>query len=379
MPAESKFQPKEWLTTIIVGKKPTQYPSSEEEWDTLLKTAAINGVIALCHHQMTKTAVIEQCPDWFCDELKKHTQRLAVSEMAQSHELKQVLAEFAQADIFPLLMKGAPLSYNLYPKPYLRERCDTDMLFRDRDQANVARDLLEKRGYQQPNAVSGEFVSHQFACYRTTGMGVIHSLDMHWHLNNDHFFASAFSYEEFVQHAIPIPSLGVSARTLEPVHALLLACMHRVGHLKGGTGNRLLWLYDIHLLAGQFSEKQWMVFEELTLERNLESVCLDSIETTRKAFKTKIPENILQTLRRKSRQGGYAPQNANQIWQAQLMNLRSLPGWRARIKLLREQFFPPSNYMLKKYQIKYPVLLPAYYVLRIIQGIPKLFRNLKQS
>jgi len=297
MPAESKFQPKEWLTTIIVGKKPTQYPSSKKEWDTLLKTAAINGVIALCHHQMTKTAVKEQCPNWFCDELKKHTQQLAVSEMAQSHELKQVLAEFAQADIFPLLMKGAPL----------------------------------------------------------------------------------FSYEEFVQHAIPIPSLGVNARTLEPVHALLLACMHRVGHLKGGTGNRLLWLYDIHLLAGQFSEKQWMVFEELTLERNLESVCLDSIETTRKAFKTKIPENILQTLRSKSRKGGYAPQNANQIWQAQLMNLRSLPGWRARIKLLREQFFPPSKYMLEKYQIKYPVLLPAYYVLRIIQGIPKLFRNLKQT
>ncbi len=291
----------------MVGKAPTQFPASEQDWRALLEIAVQNGVVTLCHHQMTDITIKEQCPDWFCADLKKYTHQLAVSELIQSHELEQVLTEFAQAEIFPILMKGAPLSYTLYPKPYLRERCDTDMLFSDRKQANAARDLLLKRGYQQPNAVSGDFVSHQFACYRTTGTGIVHSLDMHWHLNNDHFFASAFSFDEFVQQTIPIPGLGENARTLEPVHALLLACMHRVGHLKDGTGERLVWLYDIHLLAGQFSEKQWKVFEELTLDRKLESVCLDSMEASRKAFKTRIPENILHVLRAGSNKSSYAP------------------------------------------------------------------------
>jgi len=373
---KSKYQPEQWLATVIVGKTPTQFPASKPEWSTLLETAASNNVIPLCHHQMTNTPVRARCPDWFYEALKKHTLQVAASEMAQSHELEQVLTEFAQAGIFPLLMKGAPLAYSLYPQPYLRERCDTDILFRSRNQANEAMKLLENRGYQQPNAVSGDFISNEFACYRTTGMGVLHSLDMHWQLNNDHFFANAFSFEELAKKVIPIPSLGENARSLGPVHALLLACMHRVAHLKNGEGNRLFWLYDIHLFAGQFNENQWALFEELTCEKKLEHVCLDSIITTQNAFETKIPGNVLQTLQARSKKGGYAPQNANQIWQVQLMNFQSLPGWRSKIQLLREHLFPPPNYILEKYQIKHRVLLPVYYALRITQGIPKLFRNL---
>jgi hypothetical protein len=371
------FQPKKWLTTIMVGNTPDQHPTSKEEWDTLVETATANRVISLCYHQIANTPIWEQCPDWFCEALKRYTHQIAANEMAQSHELEQVLAQFAKKEIFPLLMKGAPLSYSLYPQPYLRERCDTDILFRSRDQAHIARDLLTNRGYQQPNAVSGNLVSNEFICYRTTGMGITHNLDMHWHLNNDYFFANAFGFEELAQNAISVPNLGKNARSLGPVHALLLACMHRIAHLKTGEGNLLFWLYDIHLFSEQFSEEQWEYFEKLTIERNLENSCLDSLKATRKAFDTKIPENILQALKIHTEKGGYAPQNASYIWQTQLMNYQSLPGWREKIQLLREHLFPAPDYMVEKYQIKHASMLPAFYALRITQGIPKLFRSLK--
>ena len=108
---EAKFQPERWLSEVIDGKTPIQFPDSEAEWSELLKTAVWHGVSALCHYQMTGAHIQHQCPDEFYDSLKKVTQQLAVTEMAISHELQQVLEELNHAGIEPLLMKGTPLAY----------------------------------------------------------------------------------------------------------------------------------------------------------------------------------------------------------------------------------------------------------------------------
>ena len=44
-------------------------------------------------------------------------------------------------------------------------------------------------------------------------------------------------------------------RGLSPVHALLVACIHRVAHHRGTE--RLIWLLDIHLLASRLEEREW--------------------------------------------------------------------------------------------------------------------------
>jgi len=81
--------------------------------------------------------------------------------------------------------------------------------------------------------------------------------------------------------AVPVPDRCVHqafeqwARTtpdalaVSPVHALLLACMHRGTHrhnpyyVSGEPhtgGDRLIWLYDLHLLAESFGEHDWQSF-----------------------------------------------------------------------------------------------------------------------
>ena len=236
--------------------------------------------------------------------------QLAALELAQTHELRTILQTWAQNQIHPLLLKGTPLAYSLYPEPWLRERCDTDVLFASREDAKKAHALLEDMGYQQPNAVSGDYISHQFMSYRNASGGIPHTLDMHWRINNTWAFANAFTFDELQEAAIDVPRLGPAARSLSPAHALLLACMHRAGHISEGTANRLICLYDMHLLSKVLSEEDWDEFGTLAHYKGLGEICMDSLDAVRKAYGSEHPEGVLQVLSHSGNCIYYAPMRA---------------------------------------------------------------------
>jgi hypothetical protein len=104
-----------------------------------------------------------------------------------------------------------------------------------------------------------------------------------------------FSYEELRQAALPLPGLSPHTLGAGKVHALLIACMHRAGHKQAPyfvdgvahySGDRLIWLYDIHLLAQALSPAQWNEFLRLARQKGLRAVCLEGIEQTRSRFAT---------------------------------------------------------------------------------------------
>ncbi len=207
-------------------------------------------------------------------------------ELLRQHDLKETLALFTSAGIDYLLMKGAPLSYSLYPQAHLRERCDTDILFASKEEAESAWNVLQKIGYQRRNTTSGEFVGYQFSCSREVSHGFTQALDMHSKLNDYEFFASTFSFADLYQQSTIVTQLAETAHALNPIHALLLACMHRVAHIPRGEGNRLIWLYDMHLLSSTFSDSEWQAFCQLAQEKAIAGVCLDSLQTAQEYFHT---------------------------------------------------------------------------------------------
>ena len=85
-------------------------------------------------------------------------------------------------------------------------------------------------------------------------------VDLHWRSSNSPALARLMDYEEMQARAVPVPSLGPAAFAPCPVHALLFACIHRAGHehapmyvdgVAVPVKDRLIWLYDIHLLASK--------------------------------------------------------------------------------------------------------------------------------
>ena len=297
-------------------------------------------------------------------------------ELLRKHELVRVLNALAESGVNPLLLKGTALAYSLYPSPVLRPRADTDLLINSDDRAVTAR-VLTELGYVKPNAVSGELVTYQCGYVLRDRFCVEHVLDVHWRVNNTQLFSRALGYEELAPRSIPIAALGDHARGLALADAMLLACMHRAHHLHApyriegipsSGGDRLIWLYDIHLLVGALSHQGLVEFARLAGQKGMRAVCGDGLLKARECFGTRIPEEVLHSL---SRTGPKEPSEAQlQAGKARrlLTELRSLPRWRDRVTLLGEHLFPPPAYMLEKYALTSRAWLPMLYLQRGIHG-----------
>ncbi len=61
-----------------------------------------------------------------------------------------------------------------------------------------------------------------------------------------------------------------------------------------------------------------------------------------------------------------------------MSDLRCLPSWRARLRLLREHLFPPAAFMLASYAVSNRPALPFLYAHRILGGAARWFRPLSR-
>jgi len=51
------------------------------------------------------------------------------------------------------------------------------------------------------------------------------------------------------------------------------------------------------------------------------------------------------------------------------MDLRALPGWRARARLIAGHLFPPAGYMRNTYAPSSHAILPWLYAARFVRGL----------
>src|SRR5262245_51213693 len=194
----------------------------------------------------------------------------AALEAARERELRQVLAALAGVDVRPVLFKGAVLSRTHYRRPELRPRTDTDLIIPASARDTTVR-ALKKLGYERVAEADGRLTTGQFHLHKCDALGLFHALDVHTRISNVRAFANALSYDELVRDGRPVPSLGPHAWAASPVHALVIACVHRVAH--HGNSDSLLWLLDVSLLARSLELDERDCFAELTCSRGIRSVC----------------------------------------------------------------------------------------------------------
>jgi len=130
-----KIPPCQWFAAILRDKTPL--------FTDLWQVGLENRILALTNHEHANSETRDSIPQTFRDRLQKYALNVAATELRVEHELRQELSLFNNTDIPFLLMKGTPLAYTHYPQPYLRSRCDTDLLFTNRDDAERAWQLLK--------------------------------------------------------------------------------------------------------------------------------------------------------------------------------------------------------------------------------------------
>jgi hypothetical protein len=317
--------------------------------------------------------VYAQVPTWpIRAALREIAIRAAAVETARLEDLRAVLAEFEANGIRVLIIKGTGLAYDIYPSPELRPRGDTDLLIAESNLDSV-RTILHGRGYSSP-ITSGDTLAIRQQSFIRGG----HVYDVHWDVANSPIVRDALPFAELLSRAIVVPRIAPNAFAPSHVDALLLACIHRVAHHH--DIERLIWLYDIHLLRESITADEHARFWRLAADRRVVAICERSIELADEWFAAAPHDRARDWLTEAERsrdEPSAAFLDPGRTRGAALVDDLKVLGWRARLRRLRELALPSIGFMRQSFPSAPAAALPALYVWRGARGVLRLLRRVR--
>ena len=370
VPADHR-QLDEQLCAVLSGHPPARR-LSHEDFNALWARArahSVDALIAACllplEHRLPPTAR---------DRLSARLADAELRDLLRHRELCRVAASFGAAGVDVLLLKGAGLAHTVYGEPHVRPSRDIDLFIR-RGGRDAAERALAAIGYARLREPDAELASTQRHYARVDGGGGHHFIDLHWSVSNPRAFADALSFDDAWSGSIAVPAVNPAARTLGIPDALLLACIHRVAHHQDAAD--LLWLWDIHLLAGRLTREEWTAFVGRAERTRMRAISVRGIEMARRRFATCLPPDVLERLAAAGAVEPAARFLGGDLRMVDIVraDLAATGRWQDRASLLREHLFPPRAYMRAMYVRCPPALLPIAYVDRIVRGAPGWFRR----
>jgi hypothetical protein len=299
--------------------------------------------------------------------------RAAAAEPRRLEDLRALLAAFAERGIRAVIIKGTGLAYDLYSSPELRPRGDTDLLIAEAD-ADAVRGLMGELGYGT-QLTSGDTLAVRQQSFRRGG----HVYDVHWDVCNSPVLRDALPAAEVIGRSIAVPRIAVNAFSPSHVDALLLACIHRVVHHH--DNERLIWLYDIHLLREAMTADEHGRFWRMAAERRVVTICERSIDLADAWFATAPHDRAGDWLRgdefRNEPSAAFLDRSRSRA--AVLRSEMNALGWSGRLRRMRELALPPPDFMRQSFPSAPTIALPALYVWRGARGVVRLLRRVRLS
>lgn len=362
------------LICAILRHEPAQWNggADEEAISRFFAAARYHGMVPLLGAEFARGHDFDSWPKTI--RVTCHASLLVgtLHAPAQRAEMVRVLDALVSAGMQPLLLKGIALAYSHYADPALRPRADADVLIPPDRRDDTAR-ALAQLGYTESTGIKGDFVSYQSTWSREDTSGVALHLDIHWRINNSQILAKLMSYQELAARSVPLPALGPNARALADIDALLFACIHRTGHANApfdapGTtdraDDRLIWLYDIHLLFSRMSPAEQEEFAERAAAKKIRAICRDALQRSAECFGTPIPAPVREVLEAPGPVEASARYFSGGPLRQMFGDFLALERWRDRLAWLREIAFPPEEYMRRKYPDSPRGWLPLLYLRR---------------
>jgi len=342
------------------------------QYDTnnVVDLASEHGVTALLFAKLDAMEQRNVSIDSLYNALKPRTFQQAACAAILEREIKQVVSQLNINGIRFLLLKGTPLAYTLYPEVHLRPRVDTDLFIVQDDRARI-KSLLSELGFTPESGLDGTLATHQFMLSKEAEHGFTVTLDIHWKITNPQVFASLLDFDELYRDRQAIQALGPGAQAPRPLHLLTHALIHRIAHHH--ERDRLIWLYDIYLLAEHFDELSLQQFVVLCQTKKISTVCLDGIEAAHHEFGGGNLQRLIQSM---ALNVNSAEENSTKAFLKpgfdsvdQFRSDWKTCNWPQRLQLLNEHCFPSSSYMRRRYG---GAPLPLLYLNRFGNGFKKL-------
>ncbi|MGI9351656.1 MAG: nucleotidyltransferase domain-containing protein [Rhizobiaceae bacterium] len=244
------------LSRILSGKFGLKGLKTLIELDiyTGLSTARRHRISSLLADKLANEARVELPLNIEIDISGMLTSQLERSfdQTAQYCELKTALDE---AGIDFLVLKGFAVAMRYYPKPWLRESNDIDLMVRASD-LEAATGALEKLGYQRtrPNfSVTSQNLS--MIRYKMSGMDFQSSsgstVEMHWRCIQNAELLD-WTYEDVEESLSTFEMANTNFNALRSDYQLIYLCCHGAKH----GWLRFKWLYDIHMMLLVLTEDE---------------------------------------------------------------------------------------------------------------------------
>jgi hypothetical protein len=287
-------------------------------------------------------------------------------------EFEHVLSELARADIEVVLLKGAALATTEYPDIALRPMGDIDLLVPPSN-LKAAMGVVEAMAYEPVNPPMRRGLEHLFF-YETNyrgGSRLLTQVELHWDLVGGDGSRYRPDIDWFWAQTTVIRIGSTSALILSPTAHLLHAAVH--ASLKhGGDANRLLWLYDLHLIIKQrHQDIDWHCFVEKAREFHWGPAVGDALDELGRIFSTPLPVWAHDAL---TADGDRATRHlmerttiSGRTRTLGAWNHLAVLGWKAKFHWLAAVVLPDPTYMRWRYKPKPRGIWPIYYLVRWVE------------
>lgn len=286
------------LIDLLLGNRPASTLTSDEA-RTIDQSAAFHGVDGLIWQQLRKQQA-EDHPGFA--QLARRARLQSQWELSHSAAVADLVSQFEEAEIPVLLLKGTALAYSVYPAPALRSRGDTDLLIEAKDRQRTAA-VLAQAGFKSTGPTRPSDL--QAGYERIDPSGARHVIDLHWAVNNSPLLENVWTFEELEARSHRLPALSPLARGLSKVDALIHACLHwainrHVPYHYGSDcragGDRLIWLYDMKLLAESLDAEDLADLRQQLSAKCLASVCLPALRSAQSRLESKTLADLIEQL-----------------------------------------------------------------------------------
>ena len=276
------------------------YPEPE-----LLRTAARHGVSQMLDKRAREGSAKGLSAD-ARKQLGEATRVQAALDLLLNDSTAKTLRLLAENEIPVLLLKGTPVAHLYYDHSYERPRCDSDLYIAEQDVSRTA-ELLAASGYQVSGLGGRPYSSKQFGAATNPFQNAWMTFDIHWKLSNRILFQTTLPFEDCWQGRQPVAALGPGACAPCAIDLLLHACIHRIGHGRNTERNRLIWLYDVHVMVNVMDEDELQQFAIKAAERKVGVLCADALEVTEELFGTRPTSELRAQLRTNYKREPSAP------------------------------------------------------------------------
>lgn len=349
-----------------------------EHWDFFNQTIRRHGLGGLIYKNISEMDFGELIPAHVLADLKSLYFRTLQRNTLLYNCFSQIITKFISQGIPCIPLKGIYLAEFIYQDIGLRQMFDIDLFIKEKNLLDTV-SILKKMGFKEESGIKSSFIHEVSAAKHLPPMykdGI--SVELHyqvWIGETTH----QLSVEEIWKESKSMAINGKSVLVMSHEYLLIYLCLHVHRHLIEGNIQLFQWLDIVILIKKTHGSFNWQVVQQ----KCQDDECLYEVQSVlailEKFYHIELPDifktpDFNQQFSENEKlflSHLFDKETANRELAKiqEIHNLNKISGLGNKIKFVFKDVFPAPSFLVRRYQIKNKVWIPAFYVYRFFYGV----------